>query len=419
MNKGKKILFLTTSNLATNPRLVKEMDLAIELGYRVSVISFSFENWSAELNDQIKKRFVSSIELTEIPGGRKPILPWLLSTFFHELNKIYYLFTSNNLSVISFALIKRTWLLHNELKKKRAQVDLIVAHNPGSFYPAYIYSKKTKIPFGIDVEDYHPGETNDSVQSSMMKKMMQTVLPAAAFVSAASPLILEKIKEDCNKELKWTEIVLNYFDQDQFISPVHTKKEKLQIVWFSQYISERRGLEQLIETMNYFLNEVELHLYGSLNEDFYKKYISTAANIVIHPAVPQNELHEQLANYDIGLAVEDASTNLNRDICLTNKLVSYFQAGLYILATDTSAQKQFLKQYPEHGIVTKLKREDLKDAIEIMIDEKIKLRQTAIIRYNNSRNDNSRNELRKLVSCWDIAIKKNIKNSLLQESNAI
>lgn len=408
MNLKKTILFLTTSNLATNPRLVKEMNLAIQLGYHVSVICFSFNNWSSDLNDQIKERFGSSIQLKEIPAGRTPISPWLLSSLFQKLNKFFMLFDENKLSFISFALIKRAWLLHKELKKKHEQINLIVAHNPGSFYPAYAYSKKMQIPFGIDVEDYHPGETNHNHQSAMMRKMMQAVLPAAVYVTAASPLILKKVKEVCNENLNCTETVLNYFDCNEFLSPVSSDSEKLQLVWFSQYIDAGRGLEKIIETVKVFPDEVELHLYGKLNENFYRNYLSNVTNITVHPVLPQKELHQKLSIYDVGLAAEDSSANFNRDICLTNKLLSYYQAGLYILASNTSAQKQFIQQHPEHGIITTIKSEDLKNSIHGLVEQKSKLRQTSMQRFEKARSANSESELQKLSSIWSSFIYKNI-----------
>lgn len=406
MKKKLSILFLTTSNLATNPRLVKEIELAIQLGYHVSVICFSFNNWSRGLNDQIIDGFASSIKLKEIPAGKNPFIPWLLSSFFQQLNKFFLLPAENNLSFFSFALTKRTWLLNNELKKKRKQVDLIVAHNPGSIYPAYVYSKKMKIPFGIDIEDYHPGETNHAGQSAMMRKLMQVVLPTAAYVTAASPLILEKVKEDCKGNLNWSETILNYFDSNEFLSPVSSDSRKLQLVWFSQYIDAGRGLEKLIETVKVFIDEVELHLYGNLNESFYKNYLRFVSNVVLHPAVPQKELHQKLANYDVGVAAEDSSANFNRDICLTNKLLSYYQAGLYILVSDTSAQKQFIQQHPEHGIITTLQRENLKNAIQDLIEQKVKLRQTAKQRFEKARSTNSESELKKISIIWS-SLKKN------------
>ena len=56
----------------------------------------------------------------------------------------------------------------------------------------------------------------------------------------------------------------------------------------------------------------------------------------------QEDLHQFLSQMDIGLALENAQADHNRNICLTNKMLAYAQAGLYILATNTFGQSQFL-----------------------------------------------------------------------------
>jgi len=42
----KKILFLTSTNLASNPRLLKELRLAVTHGYDCTVMQFQLGNWS-------------------------------------------------------------------------------------------------------------------------------------------------------------------------------------------------------------------------------------------------------------------------------------------------------------------------------------------------------------------------------------
>jgi glycosyltransferase involved in cell wall biosynthesis len=48
------------------------------------------------------------------------------------------------------------------------------------------------------------------------------------------------------------------------------------------------------------------------------------------------------------LALE-VKTPLNRNICLTNKIFTYLQSGLAVIASDTMAQKAFMEQYPGIG----------------------------------------------------------------------
>ncbi len=61
-----------------------------------------------------------------------------------------------------------------------------------------------------------------------------------------------------------------------------------------------------------------------------------------------------MSDFDIGLAIEDPTADENRNICLTNKIWSYFQAGLYIVATNTLAQQQFMQLFEQHGCICSL-----------------------------------------------------------------
>jgi hypothetical protein len=60
------LLFLTTNNVATNPRLAKELKTAIELDATVSAVQFNLGNWSDNKSDELIKRFNEDLPLTTI-----------------------------------------------------------------------------------------------------------------------------------------------------------------------------------------------------------------------------------------------------------------------------------------------------------------------------------------------------------------
>ena len=80
---SKKILFLTTNNLATNPRLVKEIRLALSFGYIAELICFEFDNWSKELNTELMQQMVG-VNIISIPAGRYPFIYWFVSVMFQR-----------------------------------------------------------------------------------------------------------------------------------------------------------------------------------------------------------------------------------------------------------------------------------------------------------------------------------------------
>jgi hypothetical protein len=394
------IVFVTTSNLATNPRLVKELELAFSLSYKVTVIAFHFENWSSSINSEIKKGFENKMRLIEISAERKPFLTWTWSSGLQIAAKVLAKLGVKHPFILSQALQKRSILLLYALKKIAEPVHLLVAHNPGSFFPVQRYAKKWGAPYGIDVEDYHPGETNDQAAAGWMRKLMQQTMKQADYITAAAPLILEEIKNDCKDQLPFSTVVLNYFSSSEFQPPKSSGDAMLKLVWFSQHIAQGRGLELLVQAVKEFPGSVELHLYGELNTQFEKRYLSDLPHVIVHTPLPQQLLHKELAMYDVGIALEDAASNYNREICITNKLLAYHQSGLYILASDTKAQKAFLAQHPQHGQYVSTSVAELIGAIQNLLNRKWDIRSGAAQRFNAAAAFSADNEVSTIKKFW-------------------
>jgi glycosyltransferase involved in cell wall biosynthesis len=288
--------------------------------------------------------------------------------------------------------------LNRALRKLKERFDLVVAHNPGSFYPAMIFAKKNKIPFGIDLEDYHAGESKDEKVNTVYRRLNKAILPHAAYVTGASPLILEYSEADLPAALKNRQVVSNYFSATEFVNPANDTSEKLTLVWFSQNISFQRGLEQLIASIK-DNDQVELHLFGNCNESFKEQWLSDTCNIHLHSSLPQHELHFQLSKFDVGLAIEPGK-DLNNELALSNKMLAYFQSGLYILASNTKAQAGFIHEHPDHGVLTSLSPGDVKQAIQKLVDQKQSLRALAKERFEKAKKFNWESESAKLVTIW-------------------
>ncbi|MFI5163276.1 MAG: hypothetical protein ACHQHN_18500, partial [Sphingobacteriales bacterium] len=130
-------------------------------------------------------------------------------------------------------------------------------------------------------------------------------------------------------------------------------------------IGPNRGLEGVLDVISALKDQAfELHLLGHLSAE--ARYIFTNYNsvpIYLHEPVPPDEVIPFASQFDIGLATEER-TPLNRDMCLTNKIFTYIQAGLAVIVSDTSAQKQFLTEYPGIGkIYQKTDTETLTDIL--------------------------------------------------------
>jgi glycosyltransferase involved in cell wall biosynthesis len=167
-------------------------------------------------------------------------------------------------------------------------------------------------------------------------------------------------------------------------------------VWFSQKISFGRGLEQVLDAISLLNTQKEeainLTLIGEMDDGFYQQVIlpkleeAKPCFVFMHiPPLSQPELHAELANHDVGLAMEFNSTDLNRQLCLTNKILAYAQAGLYILATDTPAQKDFLTQNPWSGFVCGQTEKAIMKALMLLIDQRIDIQEKALERFHKAK----------------------------------
>lgn len=399
MNTSPHLLFVTTSNLATNPRLIKEVEFALQKGYKVTIVCCVFDHWSSSLHTEITKKLQSNVHIVEISVDRSSLTKWAFSTIVQKFSSLLLRFGVKGKLVVSSSLFKRSILLRRVLRKLNGSFSMVIAHNPGAFEPVFWFAKKNNIPFGIDVEDYHPGETNHSFTARLIRQLQSEIFLFADYVSAASPFILEAVQKDCDHKLRHPLTVLNYFNSGEFVQP-SVADGRLRCVWFSQHIDHGRGLEQLVAALSLLRDEVEVHLYGHLNSAFFDSYLKQHPNIIMHSPTTQGLLHQELSFYDIGLALENSHSNFNRDICITNKILSYFQAGLYIVASKTKAQESFIQQHQSHGIVCELQPQVLTKTLQQLAAQKNEIRVKAVQRYKHALQYGAEQELVKLEILW-------------------
>ncbi len=414
----KHILFILSGNLSTTPRALKSiLSLPKEYSCHIVLVNRN-QNWKNKDIEIIEKH---KLNVTTVNLGRSPLIPWLIATIFEKVSqKIYPLFKRKTI-INAYACNKSSIFLCLALKKMNIKnYDLIIGHSSGSLYPSWHLSKKWNIPFIFDVEDYHPGEfiRKDAKNEKQRREfLMKKLLPDANALTFASPLIeeytLNLIGEHPNHQ-----VILNSFPQSEFNAPnskLKTQNSSLKLIWFSQKISFGRGLEQLFEALSQLTTlhspltsqNLQLTLIGDLDPEFEKEVIKKHSSLTSHysllikPPLSQPDLHSELAYHDIGLALEFNNTDLNRKLCLTNKIIAYAQSGLYILATDTPAQKQFMKEHKEFGVVCGQSSNEMSKSILRLIEERTKIKEGRFIRFEQGKKLAWEKEKEKLMEIWE------------------
>src|SRR5438105_1847315 len=89
MKKPLKIIFLTSTNLASNPRCLKEIELADEIGYSITLYAFDIPNWTRKVEKEIKLR-LNRLEYYSLQTAKTPLIPWLIYSLTAKAAKLLY-----------------------------------------------------------------------------------------------------------------------------------------------------------------------------------------------------------------------------------------------------------------------------------------------------------------------------------------
>lgn len=391
------LLFISTLSLSANPRLYKEILCANNAGHDIHVICFRLGNWTDAQDDE-KINALPEVRFTRLSATRKPFIPWMLSSLLEQVARKLTTFMSHPL-VDAIAAGKRAFILELALRKCSIKPDWVIAHNPAAFMPAKRFTVRTGARVGFDVEDYHPGEISDPGLSASMRRLICQTLKGADYVSFAAPLIRREVAEDMGGEGTEWMTILNWFSARDFSPPGQGDSGPLRLVWFSQMVSARRGLEIVLPAIIDAGKKVELHIFGQPDPAFTVKRIAPAGNIFLHGPVKQSDLHQRLAAFDIGLAI-DVVADRNRELAITNKILTYLQAGLYLAVSDTEAQRAFMMDYPEHGSLFKPDSDAWIDLLQELVDQKSNIRARRLERYNAMRSAGWEIESSALINKW-------------------
>lgn len=368
----RSICFLTSLNLVSNPRIVKEIELAHHAGMAVQVVCFRFRN-NSDVRDQILVSQVQrmGVVVYQLEYSKSKFWSWLVIQFAFQVIRLVYRITKAQRLGRILAGGKVGVYLHQQVKHLSLQSSTwIIAHNPGAFLAGCTLAAKwPSAQLGIDVEDYHPGESANAHQQAEITFLLQYAMQQASYVSFAS----KPIEDRCRKLLptlgeKSVGVIPNAFPRAEFIAPAtRLNQPGIRAVWFSQHISFGRGLEALLACIAEHRLPIRVTLIGNLHQDFWVQVLSQYDFVDVLPPLLQSELHRALGSYDLGLAIEPGKDE-NNALALSNKLFAYVQAGLYVVVSDTPGHRSFMDNQPELGYVTSLHPSKLSVALHYCVD---------------------------------------------------
>lgn len=353
---SKNIVLITSGQPSLNPRLVKEADALADAGYQVTVIYQYWNNWGTALDKElIQQKKWKAIRVGGDPEN-EPLAYWQ-SKILQKMAKMAQKFFGFGNYFAEIILNRAVFKLYKAASE--VQAPLYIAHNLGALPAAIWAAQQNKSKCGFDAEDFHRFEVSDhqlDFDVRLKTYLEDKYIPKLTYLSTASPLISAAYQNLYQSQHPTT--ILNTFPKQSLAPNKTNPSNSLKLFWFSQTVGINRGLEAVIKAMGSLKDlDIELHLLGNYDEAIQNRFAEIANEsglktnrLFYNRPLPADEIFEFANQFDVGLATEMSSPK-NRDICLTNKIFTYVQSGLAIIASNTSAQQQLLSKYPDMGFI--------------------------------------------------------------------
>lgn len=348
----KRVCLISPGHLSTNPRLVKEALSLREAGYEVTVVHGQFAAWGTEHDAPIAQE-IGNIRSVPFGRDRASDATYLKQTVLRHAARTLARVGLTNASLVEAA--------HHPIVRDLAAVassvpaELYVAHYVAALPAALRAARRRGALFAFDAEDFHPGDLPEAPEHALEKKLIGMIegrcLPAAAYVTAASPMIAQAYANVYGIALPST--ILNVFPKRNApAGPTRggNARPGPSIYWFSQTIGPGRGLETALEAIARAASKPHFYLRGTPAAGYEQQLraLSQRAGVAdrlhfLEPAAP-DELERLGGAFDVGYIGELPET-LNRRIALTNKLFSYLLGGIPFLASDIPSHRMIADDF--------------------------------------------------------------------------
>ncbi len=354
---AKTVVLLSSGQPSINPRLVKEADALSDAGYEVTVLYQYWNAWATRLDtDLLATKRWKAIRVGGSPDHEK--WTYLRTRIAQKLARALPA-AFRTAGIADVALNRASGALTRAARAIPA--GLYIAHNLGALPSAVKAAAFHGTQAGFDAEDFHRHETSNDPQHpdvQLKTTIEDRYLPRVTHRTASSPAIARAYEE-----LFWGaafRVIRNVFPKtspQKAGSTPPSSGQPLRLFWFSQTVGLNRGVQDVMGALRqmadvpaefHVLGHLTEHVRAGLDEYVHDLHFDVPPVIVFHPPIAPDRLIDFAAQFDVGMATEPGFS-INNDFALSNKLFTYLNAGLAIVASDTRAQADFIAAYPQVG----------------------------------------------------------------------
>jgi glycosyltransferase involved in cell wall biosynthesis len=338
-----RVCIVTTGNVSTSPRVVKEADALHAAGHEVRVVAVDAlpENGARDLAVMADRRW--TLERANLRRG-DPV------GFANRAVGAGWRLLATQAGLADRLVSRYMGLLTRMVAARPA--DLVIGHTLAGLPIAVRAAARLGARAGFDIEDLHsgevPNEPRHAAQRALVTDVERRYLPRCATLTASAPGIADAVA--ARYGVARPHVALNTFPRAERPAVADgPHRSRASLYWYSQTIGAGRGIEDAIQALGLLDPTVQLHLRGNVDPPFapvLRALIASAgvaSRVAILPPVAPPELVPCAAEYDIGLAVEYPTTE-NHALCMSNKLFTYLLAGIAVAATDIPGQRAILTE---------------------------------------------------------------------------
>lgn len=331
----KKIIVSVTNDLTTDQRVHRVCTSLLNSNYDVLLVGRKLKN-SLPINRLYKTKRIR--------------------LFF---NKGFLFYAEYNIRLFLFLLLnKKTVLLSND-------IDTLI--------PNYIVSKLFKIPLIFDSHELFsevPELVNRPLVKSFWRKTEDVLIPKINYKYTVCSAIADYYQSKYNTSFEVIRNVpMKNIELNNSKSGILLKKNAL---IYQGALNKGRGLELMIETMNYLNNSV-LYILGDgdISKELKQlvKALKLDEKVIFLGKIQPEFLLSITSQASIGISIEE-DLGLNYRYALPNKLFDYIQAKIPVLVSNLPEMSNLVSHYKIGEIIIERNPIAIAKLIESMIENK-------------------------------------------------
>jgi glycosyltransferase involved in cell wall biosynthesis len=344
------IIILTGHHLCHNPRVLKEATSLAQAGFDVEILgAWTDTSLKARDQDLLSRASFRFTPVLDLPGAQ---LQRLMRRMQNKAGQLAY----------RFGNVPNRWQLGAVVgalgrTARQRDADLFIAHSEAALAVAHDLLHGSR-RVGLDMEDWFSEDLLPEARRQrpirLLRDLERDLLCRGVHATCPSHAMSDALKDTygCSRPT----VTYNAFPLADRKNIDRLRKDRRDpripsVHWFSQTLGPGRGLEDLLASLPHLNHDVEIHLRGNRAAGF-DSWLSERLpdgwrqRIVFHDLVSNDELLSRISEHDIGFAGEMKYCR-SRDLTVTNKILQYLLAGLAVIASDTTGQREVAEK--AHG----------------------------------------------------------------------